>query len=321
MRPPTVWTQALARVRGWTVRGKGRILRLRSEAERHFPILTELTTRLLSANLLDAASRLAAQAFLTSVPLLFAVAAFAPPAVRDQLHSSLRAVFGLTSSSDQQLQQALGTGSASHTEGTEDLRETIGVVGALMALISATSFSRAVARVCERAWQLPKCGTRVGAWRWLAWVGAWLAIMLFQGPLRNGFGAGLWLGVPLNFLTGVLVWWWTQHLLLGGRVAWLPLLPGAVLAGAALAALALTARLYIPRALNRALNDYGSLGLVLTLLSWLIGLCAALTFAFTAGAVLAQGPPLNQYLQRGRPGKGAAEPPEPDSAGSPGDPG
>jgi membrane protein len=40
---------------------------------------------------------------------------------------------------------------------------------------------------------------------------------------------------------------------------------------------------------------------VLAVLSWLIVLCAAITFAITIGAVLAQEPPLNRYL-------GAAEP-------------
>jgi len=295
MHPPPVCTGALARGRAWSAGAKGRFERGRAEAERRFPVLTELTSRLLSANLLDAASRLAAQAFLTSVPLLFAVAAFAPQAVRDQLLSSIRTVFGLRGGADQQIQQALGTGSGAGAD-SDQLRQTSGVIGALMALVSSTSFSRAVARVCERAWQLPKAGTRVAAWRWLLWVVAWLAILLFQGPLKNGFGAGLWLGAPLSFLVGVLVWWWTQHLLLSARVPWLPLLPGAVLAGAALAGLSLTARLYIPGALNRALADYGSLGLVLTLLSWLIVICAALAFAFTIGAVLAEGPPLNHWL-------------------------
>ncbi|MFD0331510.1 hypothetical protein ACFQZC_33585 [Streptacidiphilus monticola] len=35
---------------------------------------------------------------------------------------------------------------------------------------------------------------------------------------------------------------------------------------------------------------------MLTMLSWLIVLCAAASFAVTIGAVLAQGPPLNRYL-------------------------
>lgn len=219
----------------WTSRVQG----FRSGAESRFPVLSELTSRLVSGNLLDAGTRLAAQAFLASVPLLFALAAFAPQSVRDQL------------------------------------REV---------------------RVCERAWPLPKAGTRIAAWRWAVWLLALLIVVLLQAPFRNGFGAGLWLGVPVFFLVSTGVWLWTQHLLLANRVRWLPLLPGALLAAAATSALGLTARLYMPGAINRALGEYGSLGLVLTLLSWLIVVCGALTFAFTIGAVLAQEPPLNRYF-------------------------
>ncbi|MFF9838508.1 YhjD/YihY/BrkB family envelope integrity protein [Streptomyces sp. NPDC013740] len=277
---------------------------IRSAAERRFPVLSEVASRLVGGSLLDAATRLAAQAFLAAVPLLFALAAFAPHGVREQLQESLRAMFGLDGASDAQLQRVLDASAA------DSLRETTGAVGALVALISATSFSRAMARVCERAWGLPKAGTRIAAWRWMVWLLALCLVVLFQAPIRDGFGLGLWLGVPTYFVVGVAVWLWTQHLLLANRVRWLPLLPGALLAAAATSALALTARLYMPAALNRALDEYGSLGLVLTMLSWLIGVCAALTFAVTIGAVLAQEPPLGRYFaaqeREGPPAAGGA---------------
>lgn len=263
---------------------------IRSAAERRLPVLSEVASRLVGGNLLDAATRLAAQAFLAAVPLLFALAAFAPYGVRHQMQESLRAMFGLTGSADTQVKQVLDPSTA------DSLRETTGLLGAFVALVSATSFSRAMARVCERAWGLPKAGTRIAAWRWAVWLLALCLVVLLQAPIRDGFGAGLWLGTPVYFVVSTAVWLWTQHLLLVKRVRWLPLLPGALLAAGATTVLALTARLYMPGALNRALAEYGSLGLVLTMLSWLIGVCAALTFAVTVGAVLAQEPPLSRYL-------------------------
>ncbi|WP_326766126.1 YihY/virulence factor BrkB family protein [Streptomyces sp. NBC_01591] len=273
---------------------RARLEQLRARVEQHFPVVSELTNRLLSTNLLDAGTRLAAQAFLASVPLLFAIAAFTPLSVRDQLRESLRAMFGLNGQANTELGQVLGSSA------DKSLRETSGVIGLVVALASATSFSRAMARVCERAWRLPRAGTRITAWRWVVWLLVLVLVVLLQGPVRSGFGAGAWLGVPLLFLVSTGVWLWTQHLLLAGRVSWLPLLPGAVLAAAATSALALTAPLYMPTALNRALHEYGSLGLVLTLLSWLIAVCAAVTFAVTIGAVLAEEPPLNRFLTRDR---------------------
>ncbi|MEX0171232.1 YhjD/YihY/BrkB family envelope integrity protein [Streptomyces sp. LMG1-1-1.1] len=282
-----------------------RVRSIRTGAENRFPVLVEVTTRLVSGNLLDAATRLAAQAFLAAVPLLFALAAFAPLGVRDQLGESLRAMFGLNGPSDEELQKVLDGSTA------EALRETTGAVGAFVALVSATSFSRAMARVCERAWRLPKAGTRIAAWRWAVWLLALVLVVLLQAPIRNGFGVGAWLGVPVYFLVSTGVWLWTQHLLLAKRVAWLPLLPGAVLAGMATTVLGVTARLYMPGAMNRALDEYGSLGLVLTLLSWLIAVCAAVTFAVTIGAVLAQEPPLSHHLGTDRPTADAgSSPPE-----------
>ncbi|MFI8369071.1 YhjD/YihY/BrkB family envelope integrity protein [Streptomyces sp. NPDC085466] len=269
---------------------KDRVRELRTGAERRFPVLTEVTERLVGGSLLDAGTRLAAQAFLAAVPLLFALAAFAPDPVRDQLRESLRAMFGLTGAADQQLQQVFDKNTAA------GVRETSGAVGALIALVSATSFSRAMARVCERAWNLPRAGTRIAAWRWAVWLLALVVVVLLQAPIRDGFGAGAWLGVPLFFTLATGVWLWTQHLLLAKRVPWLPLLPGALLGAAASTALGITARFYMPGALNRALAEYGALGLVLTLLSWLIVVCAALTFAFTIGAVLAREPSLSRRL-------------------------
>lgn len=217
--------------------------------------------------------------------------------------SSLRAVFGLNGASAQQVQEVVQA-----SRGAQSLQQTVGIIGVLMALLSATSCSRVLARVCADAWALGKAPSRPAAWRWLVWIVCLVGFLIVQGTIRNGFGTGLWLGVPLTFLAGVALWWWTQHLLLVRRLAWLPLLPGAVLTAVATSALGLTARFYMPNALNRTLSAYGSLGLVLTGLSWLIVLSASVTFGITLGAVLAQHPPLQPLLRA----------PVPEVSGSPG---
>ncbi|MFE1754744.1 YhjD/YihY/BrkB family envelope integrity protein [Streptomyces anandii] len=254
-----------------------------ARAETRFPVITHLADRMVSVNIFDSATRLAAQCFLTAVPLLFVVTAYAPAAVRRQLANSLRSVFGLTGQAAEQLRQVLEPVS-------DDLRQATGVVGGLMVLLSATAVSRAVQRLCKRVWEIPRAGTRIAPWRWLAWLLLWLAALVVQGPLHNGFGVGVWLGVPLLLVTQTLLWWWTQHLLLGGLVRWKPLLPGSVLTALVLTALSVTARLYMPRALNRTLAEYGSVGSVFVLLSWLIVVCVAATVALSAGAVAAQEP-------------------------------
>jgi membrane protein len=283
---------------------RSRLSRLRNRAETRFPVITHLLSHLISVNVLDSATRLAAQTFLTAVPLLFVVASIAPPSLRDQFVRSVHDAFGLSGSADAELNKVLqGT-----TKPSDELRQTTGVVGGLMVLISATACSRAMQRLCERAWSLPGANARVAAWRWLAWLATWLVMFAIQGSLRNGFGVGLWLGVPLLLVAEVGIWWWTQHLLLTARVPWPPLLPGALLTGTALTVLTSAAPLYVPRALNHSLEKYGSLGAVFTLLSWLIALCVVATLCITAGAVIARESRAARRL--GTPG-----PPGPQSGG------
>ncbi|WP_431959071.1 YhjD/YihY/BrkB family envelope integrity protein [Actinacidiphila sp. bgisy160] len=274
---------------------------MRSDAERRFPILTRLAARLLSVNVLDAATRLAAQAFLTAVPLLFVVASFAPEGVREEMLDSLVRVLGLSGPSREQLRSV-------YESDPGNLRQTVGVVGTLMTLLSATACSRAMQRVCERAWHLPRSAARIAAWRWFAWVCAALVYLVLQGPLRDGFGAGRWVGVPLSLVSAVGLWWWTQHLLLGGRIGWRPLLPGALLTAVLLEAALFAAPLYVPTALNRSMRAYGSLGSVFTLLSGLIALCVVATVCLTVGAVFHGDRPADEAAPTGSgpPGEGRA---------------
>ncbi|WP_240468038.1 ribonuclease BN [Streptomyces dangxiongensis] len=209
--------------------------------------------------------------------------------MRHQLAGSVKAVFGLTGATSSELEHVL-------QPTTGDLQQATGVVGGLMVLLSATAVSRALQRLCKRAWEIPRAGTRVAPWRWPAWLFLWLGVLILQGPVRDGFGAGAWLGVPLTLLVQAGLWWWTQHLLLGGRIGWKPLLPGAVITATVLTVLTVTARLYMPRALNRAMAEYGSVGSVFVLLSWLIVVCVAAAVSVSAGAVLAQEPFLARRL-------------------------
>ncbi|WDF42929.1 YhjD/YihY/BrkB family envelope integrity protein [Streptomyces sp. T12] len=260
-----------------------------ARVETRFPVVTGLVDRMVSVNIFDSATRIAAQCFLTAVPLLFVVSAYAPTAVQDQVTASISAVFGLTGQTKAQVEQAF-------EPPTDDLRQATGLVGGLMVLLSATAVSRAVQRLCRRAWQLPRTGVKVAPWRWVAWIVLWLGALVVQGLLHNGFGLGAGWGFPVILVMQAVMWWWTQHLLLGGGVRWKPLLPGAVITAVAVSGLSVTAHFYMPRALNRALADYGSAGSVFVLLSWLIVVCVAVAIGLSAGAVLSQEPFLRRRL-------------------------
>lgn len=249
--------------------------------------------QLVSVGVLDMATRLAAQAFLTALPMLFAVASFSPPAVREELRRTLRTLLGTAGPVFSQVDGVYAGG--------EQARHSWGVVGLLLALVSATAFSRALQRLCERAWHLPRSGLRTVAWRWGVWLLAWVAALVFQGLLRSGFGAGPVLGVPLQLVGACLMWWWTQYLLLAGRVGWRPLLPGALLTGSGVVVFSVVSGLWLPRSLRLSVERYGPLGSVFTMLTWLILFFATVVVGIAVGHVLAQDGTIARRLGLPRP--------------------
>ncbi|MEV6795753.1 YhjD/YihY/BrkB family envelope integrity protein [Streptomyces sp. NPDC051320] len=266
---------------------------------RRTPLAGRVAGQLAAVNIFDSATRLAAQAFLSAVPVLFVIGAFAPQYVRDQLVSSLHAVMGLNDSSLDEVQRVL-----SAEDG--ETKDASGIVGALVTVLSATACSRALQRVCERSWHVPAAGLRLIAWRWVVWLVVWLVALLAQGAVHTGPFAGPWVGVPLSLVVSLLLWWWTQWLLLGGRVTWLPLLPGAALTAVAVVGLTWGSRLYVPRTLQRSVDRFGPLGAVFTTFSWLIALFTCVTVGIALGYVLAREEPLARWL-RMRAATGRAE--------------
>ncbi|MGJ5830599.1 YhjD/YihY/BrkB family envelope integrity protein [Streptomyces ossamyceticus] len=239
-----------------------------------------LLPHLSALNVVEGSVRLAAQAFITALPLLMTVASFAPGGIQDLLVDSLRAVLGIRGDTLDEMRQAFAA--------TGTTRDTVGALGVLITLVSATAFSRALQAVCERCWHLPRAPLRaVTAWRWLLWLVVWLGALLLQAPLRGGFGLGTVTGLVLSLLAAPLLWWWSQHLLLGGRIGWRELLPGAVLAGTGTVVLSWAARLFMPAAMQRSLEEFGPLGPVFTFLSWLIGVFLVAVSGLALGPVVA----------------------------------
>uniref|UniRef100_A0AAU2K0G8 YihY/virulence factor BrkB family protein n=1 Tax=Streptomyces sp. NBC_00049 TaxID=2903617 RepID=A0AAU2K0G8_9ACTN len=247
---------------------------------KYTPFLGRLLDQLASIRVLDCATRLAAQAFLGAIPAIFVIGAVAPDWLGKQLVTTMSTTLGLTGPALDQVRAVYSAGDSTAVAST-------GAVGIVVTLMSATACSRALQYTCERAWHLPKAGARLAAWRWFAWIGVWMSALLFQGPIQEAFGAGRILGAVIALVSGTLLWWWTQHLLLGARVPWLPLLPGAILVAGGEQLVTWGSAFYMPRALNRSLEQFGGLGLVFVVLSWLIVFFVVVTVGIAMGYVLA----------------------------------
>ncbi|MET7301626.1 ribonuclease BN [Embleya sp. NPDC005575] len=276
---------------------QGSVARLRSRVE-DMPVMAfvgRLTTRFLVVNSVEAATTLAAKVFLAGVPALFVFAAFAPEALREELVDSLRAVLGLPAGSLDEVSRVHDAGS--------HLRQQTGAASAVFTLLMAAQVARSLQRLCRRAWFVRAVGFSprlIG--RWVLCLSVWLIVLLLQSQLHSGFGAGAWLGVVVLFVAWVLVWWWTQHLFLEGRIGWWPLLPSALLTALGTVGVQYGSHLVMPRAVARSVAEFGPFGLMLTLMSWLVAASAVVVFAITIGAFVAEEEPLRSLL-------GAPEPP------------
>ncbi|MFF1413052.1 YhjD/YihY/BrkB family envelope integrity protein [Streptomyces sp. NPDC058289] len=268
--------------------GRPRRLAVPGWMRRHTPFLGRILEQLAAVNVLDCATRLAAQAFLGALPALFVIASLAPDWLREQVVSSLRATLGLPDAALDQVRSVYAdTGGVISVSG----------VGIAVTLLSATAWSRAMQMTCERSWHLPKAKARLAAWRWLAWLTVCLGVVLFQGPLQDAFGAGRAGGFFLALVGNTMLWWWTQHLLLGARIPWLPLLPGALFVASGVQLVSWGSRIYMPRAMDRSLQQFGSLGSVFVLLSWLIVYFVVTTAAIAIGYVVAREPLPTRWLR------------------------
>ena len=237
---------------------------------------------LVRAEVFDRSMTLAAQAFTSVFPLLILVGTLRPRS-GSQLGEALAESLGLNPQARDALEAALppaGTAAGA-----------FGVAGAVVVLLSATSFSRALARMYARVWDAPRPGRLRSLWRLVAvLVGLVLLVVLLtfvRRVLQGSPLSGLTEGV-VTFVVGGPLWTWVPWLLLARRVPARLLVPGGVLMAAAMAVLTVAGRIYLPRALSSATSQYGALGVSFTYVTWLFVIMAALVGSTAVGAVIAR---------------------------------
>jgi membrane protein len=239
----------------------------------------------------DRAMTLAAQAFTSIFPLVIATLSFLDRPDAGRLSQQLADTFGLPSSTRSTLADALPEGS--------DQAATFGLLGLLIVLVSATSFSRALTRMYAKAWSVASPGWSQP----LRWIGAVTAIaasaVLLRALQRAGEGsdAGMAGALLLTFLVNCLVWTWVPLVLLARKIRWPLLAPGGVLMGIVTVASFFASRIYMPHALEYAAEKFGDLGVAFTYIGWLFAVAFALIVATILGVVLAREPgPVSRFL-------------------------
>jgi membrane protein len=252
-----------------------RLERIRARAEA--TTAGRLQRRVTELDLIHQAMVLAALTMTLLIPALITLAALIPLGEPHGAAVLVARRLGLSAQATRDLQSLFG--------GTSVERSSTTWVGATVTLLSAYAWPTALQKGYELAWQLPSRGLR-GVWRPLVWLVAVLAaaaaVVVVGGLVQGGSPLPALLLVPVVF-----AWtWWTQHLLLGGRVGWRPLIVGAVAMTVGLYALRVGAQLTLSAAISLNFHRYGPIGIVFVLLSWFVGFGVVMLGGAVVGAEL-----------------------------------
>lgn len=234
------------------------------------------TARFVQVQGVDRAVALAAQAFSALIPLLIVYSAVVSRSDGDAFADSVIDRFDLDGAAARSVREAFTS--------PEKVQDSISIIGILLLVVSALSFSRALQRLYENAYELPPLGMRNTTWDLI-----WLALIVLYTTLRpvvTGVFDDSVLEAGVSIGVATALWTATPYLLLGRRIRWRPLLPGAMLAAVGLGVLAVTSVIWFPRTIASSADQFGVMGVAFALLSWLVAAGFVLVAAAAGGAVL-----------------------------------
>jgi membrane protein len=254
--------RAPAGLSGRTAAAKQQYARLRDRVEATTP--GRIRRRARELDVVNHALILASLSLTLLIPALVTLAAILPIGRDTGLAAGAMRRLGLSGQAAADLRQLFPTSRAN--------AGSITAFSAAVTLFFAVGWPAELGRGYQSIWGLPSRGLR-DLWRTVPWLVSFIAVLAVtagSGRLVPGDGGVILTGViavPVIFLWA----WWSQHLLLGGRIEWRALFAGAVTTSLCLLAFNLGMHVYLPRAIVENHDKYGPIGVVFALLSWIIG--------------------------------------------------
>lgn len=257
------------------------------------PILGRLVNDFIRLEFIDRCMLIAAQGLLALIPMLVVLTAFFPRATSDLVQAFSQAS-GVGGDGTKLIEGELSSG---------QVRAQTGILGFLITIFSASSFARAIQRMYERIWDQPHVGGLSGAQRCLLWLLGWMMTLQIIGALRRtGDGVGGLIGKGVGFAAQAvllsLIWWATAWVLLFGRVQWRSLALGAVLTGVLGVAYNRGASVLMPPYVRANADQFGTLGVILAVSTWLIGFAAIMVGSALVGRVVTEDPTVRGLVTR-----------------------
>jgi membrane protein len=244
-------------------------------------LVLRVSRRMMAINGYDRALALAAQAFAGLIPVLIVVSGFSTHSVRASAGPAVIAALGLTGDA---------ATAVSALVARQPAVEPLTVVGGILLVVSVLGFTRALQRAYLSAWGLPSTGLRGlcrGFLAATALIVGFAALVAF-GPAFAVLDGHIVVELIFDAVVATLLWWPIQHVLLGGRVGWRALLPGAALNGCGQAVVIGLSAIYLPSAISDASAQYGLIGVAVPVISWLVVLGLLLVLSAIMSAELAR---------------------------------
>lgn len=223
----------------------------------------------------DRAVALAGQAFTALIPLLIVYAAVVSRASGADFADQLIRIFHLSGNAAANVRQAFAPPGAVESQ--------VSALGVMLLVFSALSFTRALQRLYQIAWDQTSLGLRAAKWGliWLVLIVVTLTVRpVVLSPL-HGVGK-----VVLSVVISGALWLVTPYVLLGRRVPWQRLWPTAVLTGIGMTALGLAGAVWMPHSVATTGAQFGGIGVAFAILGWLVGGGFVLVVATSGGALI-----------------------------------
>ena len=261
------------------VEGGGRLERLAEAVD--WSALGRWWQRLVEVEFVDRSIALAAKAFVSLFPLMAVAAAVTPPVVGEAILASLASRFGLEGQALELVRASFAT--------TDQIRASTSLLGVVLTVLFAVSFTTALQRCYLRVWRRPPQGSLRDRQRGFLWLAMALAFLAMVGAVSRVLTGppGTAATVVLGLVGSSVLWWWTAHTLLRGEVRWRPLLPTAIGTGVGAAVYAAAASVWMPRVISENVAQFGFLGVSLSFVTWFVG------FGFLILGSVALGPALS----------------------------
>ncbi len=163
----------------------------------------------------------------------------------------------------------------------------LNIRGILFALLGGIGTAGTLQVIYERIFDLPSRGMK-DFHRQLVWIAVIVgaaALGGFVGPHVRSVPAGPVLLGLLSFVFVSALWFFTMWLLLGNRVPRRKLLPPAVATGAFWLGLGIFSKFFFSNTIIGDYREYGSIGVVFGLMSWLIAVGVVIILGAVVGIV------------------------------------